>query len=183
MADQWFYARGGQQAGPVSFEQLSQLARTGGLTANDLVWQEGTPDWQPAGQVPGLFAAATGGYPPAPAPSPYAAPPGPYAAAAAPHGVPYAQANYYGAPAGQSFAKDAQSAMIIAIIGIFCLGIILGPIAIVQGNKARKNMRASGNMEGEGMAVAAIVIGWIMVGLFGMWLLFMIIAIAAGGLQ
>ena len=71
MSDQWFYARGGQQAGPVSFTELVALAQTGGLTPNDLVWQDGTPDWRPAGGVQGLFAGA-----PAPqAPSQYAPPP------------------------------------------------------------------------------------------------------------
>src|SRR5689334_6814853 len=47
------------------------------------------------------------------------------------------QAPAYGAP---SFAKDAQTAMILAIVGIFCCGIILGPVAIVKGNNAKKSM-------------------------------------------
>lgn len=77
MGDQWFYARGQQQTGPVSFAQLADLARTGALTPSDLVWQEGTSSWKPAGEVAGLFAAA----PAAPVPGPYTPPPpaGPYA--------------------------------------------------------------------------------------------------------
>jgi hypothetical protein len=74
MADQWFYARGGQQTGPVTFAQLTDVVRAGGLTPSDLVWQEGTPEWQPASQVPGLFgavAAAPATLPPPPA-GPYA---------------------------------------------------------------------------------------------------------------
>ncbi len=52
----WYYARGGQQNGPISFEHLVDLARNGTLDpAKDLVWTATMKDWLPAGQVPGLF--------------------------------------------------------------------------------------------------------------------------------
>jgi hypothetical protein len=66
---EWYYARGGQQNGPVSFEQLAELARTGGLNPmKDLVWTASMKDWLPAGQVPEIYGHAA-----APA-NPYAAP-------------------------------------------------------------------------------------------------------------
>ena len=38
---EWYYARGGQQSGPVSFERLVEIARGGGLNpTNDLVWSQ-----------------------------------------------------------------------------------------------------------------------------------------------
>lgn len=44
----------------MSFEQLRERARSGELDAEkDLVWTSGMKDWQPAGQVEGLFATAT----------------------------------------------------------------------------------------------------------------------------
>jgi GYF domain 2 len=53
---EWYYARGGQQSGPVGFEQLGELARNGGLdAAKDLVWTSTMADWVPAGQIPGIF--------------------------------------------------------------------------------------------------------------------------------
>ena len=56
---EWYYARSGQQSGPVTFEQLGELARSGGLDATkDLVWTSKMADWIPAGQVPGIFAQA-----------------------------------------------------------------------------------------------------------------------------
>ncbi len=62
---EWYYARGGQQSGPVTFEQLGELARSGGLHPKDLVWTSTMKDWTPAGQVPGLFVApAIAGRPP-----------------------------------------------------------------------------------------------------------------------
>jgi hypothetical protein len=63
---EWYYARGGQQSGPVTFEQLGELARNGGLNPKDLVWTSSMKDWTPAGQVPELFVApATPAAPPA----------------------------------------------------------------------------------------------------------------------
>jgi hypothetical protein len=55
MADIWFYAQNGQQTGPVSTEQLEQLAHSGRLRHTDLVWKEGLPQWVQAKSVTGLF--------------------------------------------------------------------------------------------------------------------------------
>jgi uncharacterized membrane protein len=52
---EWFYARGGQQYGPVAFEKLVELARSGGLNGRDNVWNASMQGWAPAGQVPGIF--------------------------------------------------------------------------------------------------------------------------------
>ncbi len=73
---EWYYARNGQQSGPVSFEQLRELASSGGLhPVNDLVWNSTMKDWTPAGQVSGIFATPSQASVPAPDPSnPYAAP-------------------------------------------------------------------------------------------------------------
>lgn len=59
---QWYYAKGGQQHGPVPAEELMALLRSGGLDpAKDLVWNPSMPDWLPASQVLEL----SGGPPPA----------------------------------------------------------------------------------------------------------------------
>lgn len=55
---QWFYAVGQQQCGPVTREQLQQMANAGQLAPGQLVWSAGMPAWMPAGTVPGLFALA-----------------------------------------------------------------------------------------------------------------------------
>ena len=58
MADQWYYASGGNRLGPVPFAQLRQLAAGGRLQPTDLVWQAGTPNWVPASSVASLFPPA-----------------------------------------------------------------------------------------------------------------------------
>ena len=46
MAEQWYYAKGGQQLGPVNAEGLKQLAAAGQLQPSDLVWREGMAAWR-----------------------------------------------------------------------------------------------------------------------------------------
>ncbi|MEO0793532.1 MAG: DUF975 family protein [Verrucomicrobiota bacterium] len=52
---QWYYSANNQQQGPVSEEQLKQLASTGVINDQSLVWREGMPDWQPFSTVKASF--------------------------------------------------------------------------------------------------------------------------------
>jgi hypothetical protein len=54
---QWHYARGGQQNGPVTFEELRTMVRSGELEPADLVWNPSMKDWVAAGSVEGIFSA------------------------------------------------------------------------------------------------------------------------------
>ena len=51
---EWHYTRNGQEQGPVSSDELKELAIHGELEPSDLVWQEGMPQWVAASQVPEL---------------------------------------------------------------------------------------------------------------------------------
>lgn len=56
--------------------------------------------------------------------------------------------------------QKAIFAMVLGIISIFCLGFILGIVAIVLGILARKEISASGGRQGGGgFAIAGIVAG------------------------
>lgn len=55
--------------------------------------------------------------------------------------------------------KEASDALKYAIIGIFCFGIILEPIAISKAIKARKMISLNPNLSGSGKATAALIIG------------------------
>jgi hypothetical protein len=58
MGNEWHYTQNGQPApAPISTVQLRQLAGTGQLKPDDLVWQEGMTSWVPAASVKGLFSA------------------------------------------------------------------------------------------------------------------------------
>lgn len=41
----WFYAKDGQQLGPVPFTEIERLYSEGQLTDDSLVWQQGSPNW------------------------------------------------------------------------------------------------------------------------------------------
>ncbi|MCP5534702.1 MAG: DUF4339 domain-containing protein [Akkermansiaceae bacterium] len=54
----WHYLdTAGQQQGPITADQLQQLAATGQITAQTNVWTEGMAEWLPATQVEGLIPA------------------------------------------------------------------------------------------------------------------------------
>ncbi|HEY1120745.1 MAG TPA: DUF4339 domain-containing protein [Haloferula sp.] len=53
---QWFFSTGGERYGPVGFDYLLELAKSGRLDPrNDMVWTTTLSDWEPAGEVEGLF--------------------------------------------------------------------------------------------------------------------------------
>ena len=55
MADQWYYTENRERRGPVSEEQLKQLAASGQVKPTDKVWKKGMAAWQAASEVKGLI--------------------------------------------------------------------------------------------------------------------------------
>lgn len=53
----------------------------------------------------------------------------------------------------------AIASFVCSIVGLFVFGIILGPLAIIFANKAKSTM--SENEQGNGLADAGKIIGWI----------------------
>jgi hypothetical protein len=62
--------------------------------------------------------------------------------------------------------KEASEALKYAIVGIFCFGIILEPIAINKALKARKMIALNPRLTGSGKAMAALIIGFIALALW-----------------
>lgn len=71
----WYYHKGGQQQGPIDWAALKQLADNGQILPDDMVWQEGMPQWMKASQQKGLFNPASAPPPPPRPPTYPAAPP------------------------------------------------------------------------------------------------------------
>src|SRR4051812_42406610 len=118
---EWYYARGGSQVGPVTFAQLIEAARTGSVGRDDLVWREGMADWQAASTIPGLMPAPAA----APAPGPGAMP-DVYDTAPEPVAAPHSQQQYYAPPIGSvqmpygQPGMEARSYKGLAIGGFVC---------------------------------------------------------------
>ncbi|SRR6266404_3253934 len=68
----FYLHRQGQQLGPYPLETVHQMLRQGGLSATDLVWHEGAPEWMPLSAF--LARNPTGTTVPAPAAAPRPAP-------------------------------------------------------------------------------------------------------------
>jgi hypothetical protein len=58
MAADWYYTTNTQKMGPVSWDELRQLASAGLLKPHDLVWSSGMGDWVKAVRQTGLFTEA-----------------------------------------------------------------------------------------------------------------------------
>lgn len=57
MERQWFLFSKHEQSGPYSWEELKNIAASGSIETNDLVWAEGMEDWVKAGSMEGLLPA------------------------------------------------------------------------------------------------------------------------------
>src|SRR4051812_34375097 len=68
MAQDWYLMVSGQQVGPVTGQQMRDMASSGQLQPTDTVWKEGMPNWVPASSVKGLPFAAGGAIAAGPAP-------------------------------------------------------------------------------------------------------------------
>ena len=65
MSLEWYYAQHGQQHGPVSAAQIKEMAASGTLRADDLIWNASMTEWVAASRVKGLSFGGAGGHAPA----------------------------------------------------------------------------------------------------------------------
>lgn len=140
---QWYYARGGQQKGPVAFEELRTMARSGALDPADLVWNASMKDWLPASAIAGIFTAEE------PAPS-REMPNNPYTTPGSAWGV--TSDSYVGTPAteivpgsepidvmaciGRGFQLTKRHFLVLFLVGLIYIGISMAvnlPFSIMEG--------------------------------------------------
>ncbi|WP_319463627.1 DUF4190 domain-containing protein [Micromonospora sp. RTP1Z1] len=161
---------------------MSYPPPTGGWHDPSVPGQQSTPPADPTlpmgGQIP---TQPTPAHPYAPT-NPYAGTPGgqptadPYAAAGYP---PPAYPGYgypgYGYPAAAKTNTMAIVALVLSLVGI--ASCITAPVGAILGHVARKQIRETGE-QGEGMAKAAIIVGWILTGLLVLVIAFYVVVIA-----
>jgi hypothetical protein len=145
--DQWFYARQGQQRGPVSEQALRESASRSELQPSDLVWCEGWPAWRAASTVAGLFAAGTTPPPLPPLPMNYVRPMSPPALEDQP-GMRFIL------PVGLS-----PWAIAAGYMGLFAILFLPAPLAVIFGLIAIRDIRLHPRRRGMGRAVFGLVMG------------------------
>lgn len=74
----------------------------------------------------------------------------------------------------------AIAALILGILGLVGCPLIPSIAAVILGNQARAKIRSDPTLDGDGMARAGMILGWIGIGLAGLAILGMIIALIAG---
>lgn len=87
-------------------------------------------------------------------------------------------------PGGYAPARRTEGLAVASLItGIFAwvaCPIVLHVVAIVLGNRAQERIAADPTLEGDGLAKAGVVLGWVGVALYGlMFAVFMVFMVAA----
>jgi hypothetical protein len=140
----WHFNRGGQTAGPVPLSALRQMVASGELASGDSVWNQGWADWRLVSSVRELSPEPTR------IPSAFHKPVYDAANVSRPASVGYASAAYGDAQAGQSYNGYA--------IAGFVLSLTFAPLGLIFSWIALNGMKASGNEEGRGLAMAGMII-------------------------
>lgn len=167
----WYFEFNGTQQGPEETEQLLLRLRNGELSSSTLVWREGMEDWLPLQSVPELMSVAGGLQ----------------GATPVAHGVPQHSQGHPGVGMMPVQNGMALTSMILAISSVVLtfgcfVGFVLAVPAVILGHIARKQIREGAQMQtGDGMALAGLIIGYIVIGLAVIMVAFVAFAMIAGG--
>jgi hypothetical protein len=147
-------ARDGKQLGIFSLEEINRQLAAGTLSPSDQAWYEGAAGWAALSTVPGVTAVVPGSAQISPAPL------------AAPM-----------APAPQRKTEPlAIMSLVFGGIGLcgFCCGLFLAAAVagVVCGHLALSKIKANPELEGHGLAVAGMVIGYVAIGILLIKVLF-----------
>jgi len=139
-------ARNGQALGPFSLEEINRQLAVGTLSPSDLAWYEGASGWIALSTVPGVTIGGTAAPPPA-ATSPVATQP----VASSTTGTPV--------PASRT-EPLAIFSLVLSVLGLFCCALFTGIPGIICGHLALSKIEKNPRLEGHGLAVAGLVIGY-----------------------
>jgi hypothetical protein len=160
-------ARDGKAMGPFSLEEVNQQLAAGTLTLSDQAWYEGAAGWAPVSTVPGVKSSPSVPTPPG---EPQASPPVP-SAPMSPAPVPGAPVTATPPPpvANEPLAVWSLVLSLLAFFGWCCAPIGITAIAgVVLGHLALGRIKADPKLQGHGLAVAGLIIGYCAI---AVWLL------------
>ena len=153
-------ARDGKELGVYSLEEVNRQLAAGTLRLTDQAWYEGAAGWAALSTVPGVSAA------PASVPATTPVSPAPVPATATTPAVFVPQ---------RKTEQLAVLSLIFSILGLcgFCCGFFLVAAigGIVCGHLALSRIKANPELEGHGLAMAGLVIGYVAVASWLVWIL------------
>jgi hypothetical protein len=148
-------ARDGKELGVFSVEEINRQLAAGTLRLTDQAWYEGAAGWAALSTVSGVGAAP---------------------ASQAPQVSPAAVATTPAVMVPQRKTEQlAVLSLIFSILGVFgfCCGFFLmaGIAGIVCGHIALSRIKANPELEGHGLAMAGVIIGYVAVAGWLLWIL------------
>jgi len=166
---QWYCAAGGKRYGPIDESLLRQWIEQRRLGPTDMVWREGMGQWQAANATPELSTAfaPTGQV----GSQPLAAPPV--------AGVSQAQPGLKPHRGGTILALGILGLVICFICGIFAWVMGSGDLREMQAQRMDPTGK-SNTQAGKILGMVSVILA---IAGCGFWVLYMVIALAAGGLH
>lgn len=161
-------ARDGKQLGPFSLEEINRQLAAGTLSLSDNAWYEGAAGWAPLSTVPGVTAAGASSstsIPAAASPSVTAPPPTTTSGPVVPATVVVA------APT-EPLAIWSLVLSLVGLLGFCCGGPVLGIAAVICGHLGLSKINANPNLQGRGLALAGLIIGYFAVVSWALYLVF-----------
>jgi Domain of unknown function (DUF4190)/GYF domain 2 len=157
-------ARDGRPTGPFSLEEVNRQLAAGTLSLSDQAWYEGAVGWAPLSTVPGVSGSTS--------PSPASAPtPGIPTVVAPPAGGSVTSVTAPSAPT-ESLAILSLVLSLLGMFGFCCTPVVLTGIAgVVCGHIALSRIKARPELQGHGLAVAGLVIGYFAIVGWLVWVL------------
>jgi hypothetical protein len=148
-------ARDGNSFGNFSEEAVREGLRSGRFLLTDLGWREGMPAWQPLSQFAEFVEVQPSGPPP---PTPVVA---------------RTTALSGAAPTATTKTEPlAIWSLVLSLVGLFCCGFVLGVPGIVCGHLALSKIQKEPALQGRGLAIAGLVIGYVAATFWLLWILF-----------
>jgi hypothetical protein len=147
-------ARDGKNFGNFSEDAVREGLRSGRFLLTDLAWREGMATWQPLSQFSEFASVQPGGTPP---PTPPLAPTTPLPPVS---GV-----------ATSRTEPLAIWSLVLSLVGLFCCGLLFGVPGIICGYMARSKIQKNPALQGQGLATAGLVIGYVGV---AFWLIYIV---------
>lgn len=154
-------ARDGKQLGPFSLEEINRQLAAGTLSLSDNAWYEGAAGWAPLSSVPGVTGPAAGV-----SPAPASIPPATSVPAVTIPATPVVPKS-----PTEPLAIWSLVLSLVGLLGFCCGGPMIGIAAVICGHLGLSKINANPELQGRGLAIAGLVIGYFAI---VSWLLYLI---------
>lgn len=154
-------ARDGKSVGPFSLEEVNRQLAAGTLSLSDQAWYEGAAGWAPLSTVPGVSSTGPAGA--MPSGQPQADPQVPSVPAAVTASAAGSSVTAIPPPPlpNEQLAVWSLVLSLLAVCGFCCTPVGITAIGgVVCGHLALSRIKANPKLQGHGLAVAGLIIGY-----------------------